>query len=142
RRGRAIVAVLFVLLVSFLLAQSARDDEDWANSPEAYFLTAEERAEWKSLDSRDSRQKFIERYWLKRDPSPGTERNEFREMVLGRIKIADQRFGIAKTRGSRTARGFVFILFGSPARVRDDHANAPPAPPPPGTPPGAPVGFV
>ena len=73
RRGRVIVPVLlgFALLVSFLLAQNARDEEDWASSPEASFLTAAERAEWKTLDSRDSRQKFIERYWLKRDPSLG-----------------------------------------------------------------------
>src|SRR5215813_9640801 len=126
RRGRAIVPVLFVLLVSFLLAQSARDEEDWASSPEAYFLTGQERAEWKKLDSRDSRQKFIERYWLKRDPTPGSEKNEFRELVLGRIKIADQRFAIANTRGSRTSRGQVFIVLGNPARTQNQ-LTAPPA---------------
>jgi GWxTD domain-containing protein len=131
RRGRVIVPVLlgFALLVSFLLAQSARDEEDWASSPEASFLTAAERAEWKTLDSRDSRQKFIERYWLKRDPSPGSERNEFREMVLGRIKTADQRFGIKETAGSRTARGLVWIVLGRPARVQNQIA-APPGPDP------------
>ena len=129
RRGRAIVPVLFVLAVSFLAAQSARDEEDWASSPEASFLTGEERAEWKTLDSRDSRQKFIERYWLKRDPSPGSARNEFHEIVLGRIKSADQRFGIGKTPGSRTARGLVWIVLGRPARVQNQIA-APPAPDP------------
>jgi hypothetical protein len=34
---------------------------------------------------------------LKRDPTPGTEKNEFRELVLGRIKTADSRFPIEKT---------------------------------------------
>jgi GWxTD domain-containing protein len=122
-----IVPVLlgFALLVSFLVAQSARDEEDWASSPEASFLTAAERVEWKILDSRDSRQKFIERYWLKRDPSPGSERNEFHEMVLARIKTADQRFGIASTPGSRTARGLVSIVLGNPARTQN-RLTAPP----------------
>jgi GWxTD domain-containing protein len=124
-----IVPVLFgfALLVSFLLGQSARDEEDWSSSPEASFLTAAERAEWKTLDSRDSRQKFIERYWLKRDPSPGSERNEFHKMVLARIKTADQRFGIANTPGSRTARGLVSIVLGNPARIQNQLT----APPPP-----------
>ncbi|MGH9367985.1 MAG: GWxTD domain-containing protein [Thermoanaerobaculia bacterium] len=109
------------------------DSEDWADSSEAYFLTEEERAEWKALDSRDSRGAFRERYWLKRDPTPGTEPNEFREMVLGRIRTADQRFGIEDRIGSRTARGFVFIVFGSPARVRDRHATPPSNPRLPGS---------
>jgi GWxTD domain-containing protein len=124
-RGRAIAPVLLLLVVA--LAAVKEDPEDWANSPQAYFLTAEERAEWKKLDSRDSRADFQERYWLKRDPSPGSEKNEFREMVLARIKTADARFGIEKTPGSRTARGLVFIVLGTPARVMDQRAGPNPA---------------
>ena len=127
RRGRAIAPVLLLLV---LLAAAAKEDpENWANSPEAYFLTAEERAEWNKLDSRDSRAAFQERYWLKRDPSPGSEKNEFREMVSARIKTADARFKIEKTPGSRTARGLVFIVLGTPARVTNENA-ARPAPEP------------
>jgi len=126
RRGRFVVPFVF-LLVAAAAAPERPDSEDWAASPEAYFLTKEERGEWKALDSRDSRQKFIERYWLKRDPTPGSEKNEFREMVLARIRTADARFGILKTPGSRTARGLVFIVLGSPARVQDQNAQRPPA---------------
>ncbi len=119
--------LLFVgLAAGFLLAAAAGPPEDWASSSEAYFLTGEERAEWKTLDSRDSRQRFRERYWLKRDPSPGTEKNEFRELVLARIKTADGRFRIHDTPGSRTARGMVFIVLGSPARAVDQAAPQPP----------------
>src|ERR1700730_5595416 len=92
---------------SGLAAQAPPDDEDWASSPEAYFLTREERTEWEKLDSRTTREDFKNRYWLKRDPTPGTERNEFREVVLGRIRTADSRFKIQKVKGSRTARGLV-----------------------------------
>ena len=122
-RGRAIVPVLFLLVVA--IAAVKEDPEDWANSPQAYFLTSEERAEWKKLDSRDSRAAFQERYWLKRDPSPGSEKNEFREMVLARIKTADSRFSIEKTPGSRTARGLVFIVLGTPARITNENAPRP-----------------
>ena len=101
-----------------------RRSEDWADTPEAYFLTSDEMAEWKTIDSREARQAFEERYWLKRDPTQGTGRNEFKEAVLARIKSADEQFRMEGTPGSRTARGFVFIIFGSPARVRDVHPQA------------------
>jgi GWxTD domain-containing protein len=119
---------IFPFILLFLAAAvfaAPPGDEDWASSPEAYFLTKEERAEWKTVDSRDLRQKFIERYWLKRDPTPGTGKNEFRELVLARIRTADARFKIEKTAGSRTARGQVFIVLGSPARFQDDLAPKP-----------------
>jgi GWxTD domain-containing protein len=102
-------------------------EEDWSKSPDAYFLTSEEKQEWEGLKSRESRIDFIERYWLKRDPSPGTPANEFRDMVRGRIRIADARYGIGKKAGSRASQGFVFIVFGTPARVQQSHqAQLPP----------------
>ena len=123
KRGRAIVPFALVLLGA--AAVPSPNPEDWSTSPEAYFLTAEERAEWKALDSRDTRERFIERYWLKRDPRLGTGKNEFQETVLARIKTADQRFKIEKTPGSRTARGLVFIVLGSPSRVQDQYSPRP-----------------
>lgn len=122
RQARGLVSLglaLALLGAVAVLVGQAGDPEDWANSPEAYFLTKEERAQWYSLSSRDERASFKERYWLKRDPSPGTGKNEFQEMVLSRIKTADQRFPIENTPGSRTARGLVFIVLGTPARARD-----------------------
>jgi len=135
--------VFFGLL---LIAAGAlgEEDEDWASSPQAYFLTAEERREWKDLDSSIARDRFKTRYWLKRDPTPGTEKNEFQDVVLGRIKTADKRFPIGKTPGSRTARGLVFVVLGSPSRATDTQAPRPEAPraPVPGGPPRNPVGLV
>ena len=130
-RVAASLTPLSLILAGLLTAgeQSPRTtavSEDWASSPEAYFLTAEERAEWRKLDSRDSRHDFIERYWLKRDPTPGTAKNEFHEMVLARIKTADAQFKIEKTPGAATARGLVFIVLGSPARVQNRNAPRPP----------------
>jgi GWxTD domain-containing protein len=141
-RGRSAVPFLFALLLASGASGQAADPEDWSTSPEAYFLTSEERTEWKTLDSGLERDRFKERYWLKRDPTPGTEKNEFRDVILGRIKNADARFPIGKVPGSRTKRGMVFVVFGTPARVNDTKA-APleaPRPPSPGNP--APIAGV
>ena len=96
-------------------------EEDWSKSPEAYFLTSEEKREWSQLRSRENRMDFIERYWLKRDPSPGTPGNEFRNLVRERIKTADAKYAIGKKIGSRASQGYVFIVFGTPARVQQSH---------------------
>ena len=45
--------------------------QDWAETPEAYFLTADELKEWKTIKTPEDRRVFQERYWLKRDPTPG-----------------------------------------------------------------------
>src|SRR5688572_23616621 len=126
---------LLILTVSLLAVSAFAQNptsESWIDSPEAYFATTEERSDWKRLQSRVERDTFKERYWLKRDPTIGTPKNEFRDMVLTRIKIADERFPITETPGSRTSRGMLFIVFGSPAYVRD-RRQAPLEAPPPST---------
>jgi len=133
--------LLAVFLCASALAQAV--PESWIDSPEAYFATSDERREWAALPDRPQRDAFKTRYWLRRDPSPGTARNEFQETVLGRIKTADSRFGIGKTPGSATQRGKVFVVLGSPARAKELYAPRPDAPPPPGAPPSrSQVGMV
>lgn len=124
--------LLVVLLAASALAQDV--PESWIDSPEAYFVTAEERKEWNALPDRAQRESFKDRYWLRRDPTGGTPANEFRDTVLGRIKTADARFGIQKIPGSSTHRGKVFIVLGTPSRAKELYAPRPDAPPPPGAP--------
>jgi GWxTD domain-containing protein len=122
-KTRFLLAAVVLLLPLGLRALPPRTDieEDWSKSPEAYFLTSEERREWAQLKSRESRVDFIERYWLKRDPSPGTAPNEFRDLVRSRIQTADAKYPIGKKPGSRASQGYVFIVFGTPARVQQSH---------------------
>jgi GWxTD domain-containing protein len=72
------------------------------------------------MDSVAEREAFKQRYWLRRDPTPGTPANEFADMVHERIRVANERFKFADTPGAWTARGFAFIVFGSPSRVSEN----------------------
>jgi GWxTD domain-containing protein len=121
-----VLLVLPALLAASPSAAAEEAEEDWSKSAEAYFLTSEEKQEWARLASSDARRGFIERYWLKRDPTAGTAHNEFRQAILGRIQKADQRYPLRGRPGSRTAQGFVFVVFGSPARVQQRHVGLPP----------------
>ncbi len=92
--------------------------KDWDRSPEAYFLTPAERAEWKKLTTDAEAEKFIALYWAKRGGDP------FKAEVSRRIAAADQQFKLARyTRGSDSVRGRLFVTLGPPSRVSQSRAQ-------------------
>src|SRR5258708_4754519 len=88
---------------------------DFGKGPEQVLMTKEELAQWKNVKSDADAQAFIDLFWLRRDPTPGTPRNEFHETFDLAVKYADENFTFARRRGSLTDRGKVLILFGPPA---------------------------
>jgi GWxTD domain-containing protein len=110
-----LTTLLQLAVLACSIALTSAPAEDWSRSPEAAFLTTEERRQWKDLRSDESREDFKKLYWSRRDPNPLTETNEFREIVQARIRSADAQFSVGKTPGSRTARGLVLIVLGRPS---------------------------
>src|SRR5579875_2379649 len=47
--------------------------------PISYIITPEERAAFKKLTTDDEREQFIEAFWERRNPNPGSPENEFKE---------------------------------------------------------------
>jgi hypothetical protein len=64
----------------------------WLNEDVAYIITDEERKAFKRLSTDDERESFIEDFWLRRDPTPDTEENEYKEEHYRRIAYANERF--------------------------------------------------
>ncbi|MBZ5575401.1 MAG: GWxTD domain-containing protein [Acidobacteriia bacterium] len=91
----------------------------WLNEDVAYIITDEERAAWKRLNTDDEREQFIEQFWLRRDPTPDTVENEFKEEHYRRIAYANERFA-SGIPGWKTDRGRIYITFGPPDE-RDEH---------------------
>lgn len=61
------------------------------------------------------RDHFIQAFWIDRDPTPGTARNEFREEHYRRFEYANKEFGHeSDLPGWQTDRGRVYILLGKP----------------------------
>lgn len=106
------------LLIALASLAAVGQEADWPESPEASFLTRDERRAWRFLVSDEARQEFKRSYWRRRDPTPDTDRNEFQELILERIRVADERFSVGDQPGSRTARGSVYVVLGPPAIVR------------------------
>ena len=90
----------------------------WLNQDVAYIITDQERSAFKALQTDNEREKFIEQFWLRRDPTPGTVENEFKEEHYRRIAFANEHFS-AGIPGWKTDRGRIYITYGPPDEIED-----------------------
>jgi GWxTD domain-containing protein len=93
----------------------------WLNEDVAYIITDEERKAFKRLNTDDEREAFIEAFWKRRDPTPDTEENEFKEEHYRRIAYANDHFA-SGIPGWKTDRGRIYIVYGPPDEI-DDHSS-------------------
>jgi len=85
----------------------------WLNEDVTYIITDEERAAFKRLSTDDEREQFIEQFWMRRDPTPDSAENEFKEEHYRRIAYANERYASGFP-GWKTDRGRIYITFGPP----------------------------
>src|SRR5580658_10401082 len=93
----------------------------WLNEDVAYIITDEERAAFKQANNDEEREQFIEQFWLRRDPTPDTDENEFKEEHYRRIAYANEHFA-SGIPGWRTDRGRIYIQYGPPDEI-ESHAS-------------------
>ncbi len=93
----------------------------WLNEDVTYIITDEERKAFKNLQTDEERESFIEQFWLRRDPSPDSQENEYKEEHYRRIAYANERFA-SGIPGWKTDRGMIYISFGPPDEI-ESHAS-------------------
>jgi len=93
----------------------------WLNEDVAYIITDEERTAFKRLQTDEEREQFIEQFWLRRDPTPDTVENEFKEEHYRRIAYANEHYA-SGIPGWKTDRGRMYITYG-PADEIDSHPS-------------------
>ena len=96
----------------------------WMKEDVAYIITDEERAVFERMRTDPEREQFIEQFWLRRDPTPGTVANEFKEEHYRRIAYANQRFAAKSVAGWKTDRGRIYIMYGPPDEIEDHPAGS------------------
>jgi GWxTD domain-containing protein len=87
--------------------------------PLVYVMASNEQGQYPSL-TLEGKGRFLRQFWERRDPTPGTARNEAQEDFYARIAEANRRFregGAAQIPGWRTDRGRIFIKYGEPDAV-------------------------
>jgi GWxTD domain-containing protein len=88
----------------------------WLDQDVRYIISDEERETFKRLSNDEERDQFIEQFWLRRDPTPDTIENEFKEEHYRRIAYANEHFAAGKP-GWKTDRGEIYIKFGKPDEI-------------------------
>jgi GWxTD domain-containing protein len=116
KRIAAFAAALLFATSAF--AALSPDRADWAKGPVQFLMTDEERAQWSALQTDAQADEFVAQFWARRDPTPGTARNEYRESFDERVAAADKQLTTKNQRGALTDQGKVIILFGPPTRAQ------------------------
>ena len=88
----------------------------WLAQDVVYIITDEEKNAFVRLSNNGERDQFIEQFWMRRDPTPDTVENEYKEEHYRRIAYANERF-TAGVQGWRTDRGKIYIMYGPPANI-------------------------
>ena len=96
----------------------------WLEKDVALVITPEETEIFLQLKTEGERERFMEEFWLQRDPNLETRENEFRLAHYRRIALADDKFGRTKAgEGWQTDRGKYYILLGKPTAVESFSAE-------------------
>ena len=111
-------------------AMSAEQLDD-AKAPLLYIAESGELSPWQPQLSQEAKRRFLTNFWQKRDPTPGTARNERREAFYEAIAFANREYkegGRNSVAGWRSDRGRVFARNGAPDDVlrRQNEGRAPP----------------
>src|SRR5438132_2442177 len=93
----------------------------WLDEDVRWIITDEERQVFKQLSNDEERDQFIEAFWARRDPTPDTPENEFKEEHYRRIAYANEHFA-AGIPGWKTDRGRMYIMYG-PADEIESHPS-------------------
>ena len=88
----------------------------WLNEDVVYIITDEEKTAFKRLATDEEREQFIEQFWLRRDPTPDTEENEFKEEHYRRIAYSNDHYA-SGIPGWKTDRGRIYIVYGPPDEI-------------------------
>src|SRR5208337_4902406 len=88
----------------------------WLNEDVRWIITPEELSAFKQLSNDEERDAFIEQFWLRRDPTPDTPENEYKEEHYRRIAYANEHFA-SGIPGWRTDRGRIYIIWGKPDEI-------------------------
>jgi GWxTD domain-containing protein len=114
---RIVVALLTLLIAATASAALSPQYTEWRNGPIQWIMTGAEKGAWKKVSSDEAASNFIDLFWARRDPTPGTPQNEARDEHEARVKHAEETFKERGKRGALTDRGRVWTVLGPPPNL-------------------------
>jgi TonB family protein len=105
-------------------AQANAALRQWVEQDVIYIIDEVERDAFEALATDQEREQFIEQFWRRRDPTPDTIENEYREEHYRRIVETNRRFAFGETAGWESDRGRIYIVYGEPVSIESGASGA------------------
>jgi GWxTD domain-containing protein len=86
-------------------------------------IASEEELALFDLLSLRGKSMMLDKFWVRRDPSPATPENEYEEEFWRRVDYAQTHYSDPIHEGLRTDRGKVYVLYGAPGEIEDHSAG-------------------
>jgi GWxTD domain-containing protein len=107
------------------------EDLERAEAPLSYIAKSGELSAWSNKLTPAAKRRFLTQFWMARDPTSGTPRNERREAFYAAIDYANRAYregGRNPVAGWRSDRGRIYTKYGAPDEVlrRQQEGRAPP----------------
>jgi GWxTD domain-containing protein len=90
--------------------------KNWLDNDVTHIISDEEKKAFRQPNTDGERGRFVEQFWLQRDPTPGTVDNEAKAERYRRIRYANEHFG-GSAPGWKTDRGRIYIQYGPPDEI-------------------------
>lgn len=117
-----IIRWIFVAVVVFVRPLLGVEEmgkyEHWFKEEVQLLLLKEEIAAFEGLETDAEKEIFISKFWVRRDPSPGTEENEFKDEWYKRLDYVNETFTRGQHKGWRSDMGRVYLFFGKPWQTK------------------------
>lgn len=90
----------------------------WLNEDVHWIITPQEQADFQTLSTDQQRDDFIRAFWERRNPTPGTPENKFKEEHYRRLAFANEHFS-SNVPGWMTDRGRIYVIYGRPDFIEE-----------------------
>jgi len=111
-----LIFLAFLFSIQVLALKEDKYDQ-WLKKEVNLIISDAEKEELKKLIKDKDKEKFIAIFWAKRDPTPRTDKNEFREEYYKRLEYIKTSFIYGYKKGIETDMGKVYLYFGKPLNV-------------------------
>src|SRR5688572_27841346 len=114
----------YAVLFLFLLTAGVVAEDTWIEQIKI-LMTEQEKADYKKLQSDADKQKFVNEFWAKRDPSPGTPENEYKnnfEKNLSQVNTL-----MKDKQAFETDMGQTLLLLGDKFEQKEEKQDTAPA---------------
>jgi GWxTD domain-containing protein len=88
-----------------------------------YIATDRDRSQYEQLTGVDAKRSFLFTFWTARDIDRTTERNEYRDEYLQRVRFAQESYTVGPHEGWQSDRGRIRIMYGEPDEVERNPSN-------------------